>query len=58
MNSSDWERRNEDAEDIREVILDGEMPLPTYLLTHPEARLKEEEKLRLIEGWMRTLPGD
>jgi len=58
MNFSDWGRRSEDAEEIREVILEGEMPLPTYLLMHAEARLTEEEKLRLIEGFMRSLPED
>lgn len=58
MNFSDWGRRNEDGEEIREVILEGEMPLPAYLLMHPEARLTEEETLRLIEGLMRSLPED
>ncbi len=58
MNFSDWDRRNEDGEEIREVILEGEMPLPAYLLMHPEARLTEEETLRLIEGLMRSLPED
>jgi hypothetical protein len=56
MNFSDWGRRDEDAKEIREVILEGEMPLPTYLIMHPEARLTEGEKLRLVEGLMRTIP--
>ncbi len=58
MNFSDWGRRYEDAEEIREVILEGEMPLPTYLFMHPEARLTQEEKTRLIEGLERTLSED
>lgn len=58
MNFSDWGRRDEDAEEIREVILEGEMPLPSYLLMHPEARLTDDEKIRLIEGLERSLPED
>lgn len=58
INFSDWSRRDVDAEDIREVILEGEMPLPTYLLMHPGARMTDEEKIRLIEGLERTLPED
>lgn len=58
MNFSEWGRRRQDVDDIREVILEGEMPLPTYLLMHPEARLTHDERLRLVDGLERTLSND
>jgi hypothetical protein len=50
LNFSEWEAGENDAEDIAEVILEGEMPLPIYLIMHPEARLSEAEKMQLING--------
>ncbi|HEU4323331.1 MAG TPA: heme-binding domain-containing protein [Roseiflexaceae bacterium] len=38
------------AEDAAELIDEGEMPPSDYLLLHPEARLSEAEKQRLIQG--------
>ena len=42
------------AEDIEDVISDGEMPLPIYLLMHSDARLTDAEKQTLIDGAART----
>ena len=50
LNFSEWETGEDEAEDIAEVILEGEMPLPIYLIMHPEARLSEAEKAQLIKG--------
>ena len=50
LNFSEWEMGEDEAEDIAEVILEGEMPLPIYLIMHPDARLSEAEKAKLIEG--------
>lgn len=61
LNFSEWRAyvENEEGEgeekeyewdDIEEVIRSGEMPLPIYLLQHPEAKLSTAEKEQLIEG--------
>lgn len=50
LNFSEWEMDEEKADDIAEVILEGEMPLPIYLVMHPEARLSDSEKRQLIQG--------
>jgi hypothetical protein len=50
LNFSEWETGEDEAEDIAEVIQEGEMPLPIYLIMHPEARLSEAEKAQLING--------
>ena len=61
LNFSEWRVyvENEDGEDeekeyewddIEEVIRSGEMPLPIYLVQHPEAKLSLAEKEQLIEG--------
>jgi len=61
LNFSEWRAyvENEEGEDeekeyewddIEEVIRSGEMPLPIYLIQHPEAKLSATEKGQLIEG--------
>lgn len=57
LNFSEWgtHPRHEEAEEIEEVIVKEEMPLPPYLLLHPEARLSEAEKTQLIEGMKATI---
>ncbi len=61
LNFSEWRAyvENEEGEDeekeyewddIEEVIRSGEMPLPIYLIQHPEAKLSATEKEQLIEG--------
>lgn len=50
LNFSEWEMGEDEAEDIAEVIQEGEMPLPPYILLHPTARLSEAEKAQLIQG--------
>ncbi|NLE46347.1 MAG: heme-binding domain-containing protein [Chloroflexi bacterium] len=58
LNFSEWDGRNEDFDDIAEVVTSGKMPLPTYLLLHPEARLSEAEKQGLLEGLALTYEQD
>jgi hypothetical protein len=36
--------------DTLEVVAEGEMPLPIFLLTHPEARLTSSERQSLSQG--------
>ena len=42
------------GDEAAEEVEEGEMPLASYLLAHPEARLSKEEKRALIEGLKRT----
>ena len=51
LNFSEWGlREQEEASESAETVMDGSMPLPDYLLWHPEAKLSEAEKLELAEG--------
>jgi len=61
-NLSGWGRM--DAEDRAELphemvekVEDGEMPLPAYLLIHPEARVSEAD-LAVLRAWAATFPED
>ena len=45
----------EDADEIEEVVMEGEMPLAPYLITHPDAALSDEEKVMLINGMENSL---
>jgi hypothetical protein len=50
LNVSEWDRPQKDADEAAEELRDGEMPLRTYLLAHPEARLSPAERAELIAG--------
>jgi mono/diheme cytochrome c family protein len=54
MNVSEWKGKNLGMEAAGQ-IQDGKMPLPPYLLLHPEARLSAAEKAELIDGVMASL---
>jgi len=56
LNFSDWSKGREPGE-IPEVILSGEMPLPIFLIMHPEARLTQAEKDALASGLQATVSG-
>jgi hypothetical protein len=47
------QKKNEGDEAVEEVT-EGEMPLQSYLLAHPEARLSDAEKQLFIEGLKKT----
>lgn len=40
--------------DAADEVKEGEMPIPPYLITHPEARLSDAEKKELIDGLEKT----
>ena len=42
-------------EDIEEQIRKGEIPLNSYLILHPEARLSEQDRTALLD-WARSRP--
>lgn len=51
FNVSKWGvQKHNEGEEAAEEVEEGEMPIFGYTFTHPEARLSEEEKQRLIKG--------
>lgn len=53
------ERRGERGDDSPAGLVQrGEMPMPIYLITHPEARLTDAEKQQLIDGLNATFGGE
>lgn len=58
MNFSEWATYSEDAAEIQEVMVSGEMPLPMYLPLHPEAALSPAEMDQLVEGMYLMLGDD
>lgn len=52
LNFSEWgvNGRRQETDEIAESIREGEMPMPMFLITHPEARLTDAEKQALIQG--------
>lgn len=61
LNFSEWDaldarRLGKLARELPEEVLEGEMPMPVYLLAHPEARPTEAERAAIV-GWGRTLGG-
>ncbi len=59
FNISAWghQKKNE-GEDAAKEVREGEMPLKSYLLAHPEARLSKSDKTALIEGLQKTFGGE
>lgn len=57
LNFSTWAQGgSEEADEMAEVIAEGEMPMPIFLLTHAEARLTAAEKQALMNG-LQTMRG-
>ncbi|MCA9934884.1 MAG: heme-binding domain-containing protein [Anaerolineales bacterium] len=56
LNFSQWgsNPRHEEGRELAEVIAEGEMPPPIFLVTHPEARLTQAEKDALMQGLRAT----
>lgn len=42
------------VKDAADEVKEGEMPIPPYLIAHPEARLSDTEKKELISGLEKT----
>ena len=55
FNFSDWHSGDLFGVVAARAISSGDMPLPQYLLLHPEARLTETEKQLLIQGLLATM---
>lgn len=54
LNFSDLQAAGDEIEELGEVVLEGEMPKPIYLPTHPEARLTQAERNQLAQGFANT----
>lgn len=50
LNVSQWGQGEQEAEEAAEEVEEGNMPIPAYLITHPEADLAPAEKEELIRG--------
>ncbi len=57
LNVSEWNRPQRRADDAAEAVLEGEMPLPIYLIMHPEARLTQAQRQALATGLAATFGG-
>jgi mono/diheme cytochrome c family protein len=55
LNLSEWTRRQEEAEDASEAVLEGEMPPAAYTLVHAHARLNAADRDQLARGLATTL---
>ncbi len=58
LNFSTWseysaKRRNHKLDEVIELVEEGEMPMPIYEITHPEARLTEEQ-IKLLVDWAKN----
>jgi hypothetical protein len=58
LNFSRWDRSYPEAGESAEVLLESEMPLESYLMLHPKAKLTAEEKQALARGLTATLGGE
>ncbi|MDF1596019.1 MAG: heme-binding domain-containing protein [Acidimicrobiia bacterium] len=54
LNFSEWHLRQE-GEEAAETVREGSMPPPSYLFTHPDARLTDAELDALAAGLAATL---
>jgi len=55
LNFSEWNRTYTGADEAADEVAEGEMPLKSYLLLHPSARLSPEEKQALVQGLTATM---
>lgn len=50
LNFSEWNHPQPGADEVMEVVEEGEMPPSYFLIMHPEARLTPEERAALAKG--------
>jgi hypothetical protein len=55
LNFSEWPRKQEEAQEAAETVIEGEMPPGAYKLIHAHARLSTADRDRLAGGLARTL---
>lgn len=58
LNFSTWDRPNHEADEIIQIVEEGEMPMGRYVLLHPQARLDDATRAALVEGLRATLASD
>lgn len=61
LNFSEWDAScctEERMDEMAEVVNKGLMPLPYYVILHPEADLTDEERGRLVNGLISTMRRD
>lgn len=63
LNFSRWPAYDLDAQDhilreVHEVIKAGEMPLDSYVMGHPEARLSPQDRAQLLDWASQGLPDE
>lgn len=61
LNFSEWtpqHRQEVDTEEAVELVEKGEMPLPYYIILHPEADFTQIEQGKLVNGLIDTLQRD
>ncbi|WP_295421367.1 heme-binding domain-containing protein [Sulfurovum sp.] len=59
FNISMWgQQKKNEGKDAAEEVEEGDMPLFSYLIAHPEARLSGEEKQQFIKGLENTFGRD
>ena len=54
LNFSEWDRPQNEVQELGEAIASGKMPPRIYLQAHPEARLTAAERAALITGLEHT----
>lgn len=54
FNVSEWGSGKNEGDEAYEQYQSGEMPLPIYLIMHPEARLNDAEREQLLNGLKAT----
>lgn len=50
LNFSEFDRRQDEVDDIEDVIEDGEMPPSNYTMLHPAAKLTAEEERAIVQA--------
>ena len=50
LNFSEFDRRQDEVDDIEDVIEDGEMPPSNYTMLHPDAKLSAADERALVEA--------
>jgi hypothetical protein len=59
LNFSTWGTSEEEgSNESTETLFDGTMPLRSYRITHPDARLSADEKQQLAQGLLASLGGE
>lgn len=58
FNISEWDRSQRGGDDAAREVQRGSMPIGPYLLLHPEANFTVEQKVKFVQGLMKTFGGE